>query len=243
MKDIAKSLLDCSTRIEPHDLFPTLAPEASKLISDNPFAFLLAVSLDRGTKAEIIWTIPFWIKTALNHLDPCLISAMEIEDIRQTVETLPRKPRYTRDAPRTIRAISRLVCDAFGGDATKLWQNKSATETKRLLLAIPGIGDGIASMALILLERCRGIRFPDWSFMDVKADVHVQRVLYRLGVAKALDPKEAIAAAQQLNPDYPGALDPPLWIIGRCWCKANDPACTNCWMTDVCPKVGVGRRC
>lgn len=239
MKDIRQSLLDCCGKIQPQELFPTLVPEAANLIADDPFAFLLAVSLDRGMKAEIIWTIPFWMKTALGHLDPCLLSAMDLEHIRQTVEALPRKPRYTKDAPQTIRAVSRLVCDGCAGDTTRLWQDKSAAEVKRTLLGIPGVGDGIASMALILLERCRRIRFPDWSVMDVKPDVHVQRVLCRLGVSNALGEKEAIAAAQQLNPDYPGAMDPPLWIIGRRWCKAKDPDCRSCWINHVCPRVGV----
>lgn len=238
VSNIGKLLLECCGRIEPQELFPTLVPEAANLIVDNAFAFLLAVSLDRGTKAEIIWTIPFWIKTALGHLDPCLISVMSLEEIRQTVEALPRKPRYTKDAPDTIHSIARLVCERFHGDATKLWQNKSAAEVKLILQGIPGIGKGIASMALILLQRCRGVRFPDWNTMDVKPDVHVQRVLYRLGVSNVLDEKAAVAAAKKLNPDYPGAIDSPLWIIGRRWCRASNPDCVSCWVNDVCPKVG-----
>lgn len=239
MEEIRRRLLECSGKIQPQELFPTLEPQAANLIADNPFGFLLALSLDRGTKAEIIWTIPFWVKEALGHLDPCLISAMSVEQIRQVVDGLPRKPRYTRDAPQTIHEMARLVCQSFQGDAEALWRDKNAAEVKIILLRIHGIGEGIASMALILLERFRGVRFPDWSIMNVKPDVHVQRVLYRLGVSKAMGEKDAIAAAQRLNPDYPGAVDPPLWIIGRRWCRPMAPDCPSCWMNDLCPKVGV----
>lgn len=75
--------------------------------------------------------------------------------------------------------------------------------------------------------------------MDVKPDVHVQRVLYRLGVAPSMSEAEALRAAAHLNPEYPGALDSSLWVIGRRWCKDNAPLCTDCIMNDLCPKVGL----
>ncbi len=75
--------------------------------------------------------------------------------------------------------------------------------------------------------------------MDVKPDVHVRRVLYRLGVAERRDEVEAVAAAARLNPEFPGALDPSLWRIGRRWCKESMPLCSDCIMNDLCPKVGL----
>ena len=75
--------------------------------------------------------------------------------------------------------------------------------------------------------------------MDVKPDVHVRRVLYRLGVADSQDEAEAVAAAARLNPEFPGAVDPSLWVIGRRWCKESMPLCPDCTMSDLCPKVGL----
>jgi len=46
-----------------------VVPEAAPIIFSDPFAFLLACSLDRGTKAEVVWTIPYDLTQALGGLD------------------------------------------------------------------------------------------------------------------------------------------------------------------------------
>jgi hypothetical protein len=61
--EIVKRLLDLWEQIPSDEretlLIPGLEPEARELVRTNPFAFLLAASLDRGTKTEIIWTLPW----------------------------------------------------------------------------------------------------------------------------------------------------------------------------------------
>ena len=230
-------LLQFAATIPPEELFPTLADGAAEFVAEDPFAFILAVSLDRGTKAEIIWTIPYWMREELGHLDPMRLAQMTPEQISETLSRIPRKPRYVNDAPQTILEVARLVSGRFGGDAEMLWRGRTAHEVKRELRQIHGIGEGIAAMGVILLQNCRGVHFPDSSTMDVKPDVHVRRVLYRLGIAKSRDEAEAVAAAGRLNPEFPGAVDPSLWRIGRRWCKESAPLCPDCIMNDLCPKV------
>jgi len=53
--------------------------------------------------------------------------------------------------------------------------------------------------------------------MDIKPDVHTMRVLYRLGVSSSLNTDSAISAARLISPSYPGAIDGPLWSVGRNW--------------------------
>jgi len=43
-------------------LTPSLDAKARELVLMNPFALILAASLDRGTKAEIIWSTPYWLR-------------------------------------------------------------------------------------------------------------------------------------------------------------------------------------
>ena len=65
---VRERMLKFAESIPPEDLTPTLAPGAAELINENAFAFSLAVVLDRGTRAEIIWTIPYWIRqVAIDH--------------------------------------------------------------------------------------------------------------------------------------------------------------------------------
>jgi endonuclease III len=236
---IRDRLLEFGKSISPDELTPTLDPEAAKLLAESAFAFILAVCLDRGTKAEIVWTIPYWLRAELGHFNPKRMSQMTIKELGSVVARLPKKPRYVRDAPRTISELARSVAEDFGGDAELIWRGRTAQEVKRFLMKIHGVAEGIASMGVVLLERCRGARFSDRSDMNVKPDVHVQRVLYRLGVAAGLGGREAVGAAARLNPEYPGDLDPALWLIGRRWCKEVSPDCPHCHMNALCLKAGL----
>lgn len=70
---ITQKILDFGKTIPAEELFPTIIPEASGLVTSDPYAFSIAVCLDRGTIAEIIWTIPYDIKQELGYLDPQII--------------------------------------------------------------------------------------------------------------------------------------------------------------------------
>ncbi|NLT74045.1 MAG: hypothetical protein GXX94_07615 [Chloroflexi bacterium] len=237
-KAIVARLLDLNRRIEHGVLLPALFPAATDFVQTDPFAFCLAACLDRGTKAEIIWTIPYWIRQDLGHLDPNLIARMSLEQLGDVVSRLPKRPRYYNAAPRTIHEISVIVARQFGGKAELIWQDTPAWQVQRTFEGVYGVGPGIASMAVLLIEKGFGVRFSDLDHprMDIKPDVHTVRVLYRLGVAEAPTEADALSAARALHPEYPGELDGALWHIGRTWCSALAPACLQCEMRDVCSK-------
>jgi len=111
-----------------------------------------------------------------------------------------------------------------------------------VFLSVHGVGTGISNMILLLIEKTYHIRFSDLDHqrMDIKPDVHTRRVLYRLGVSAASDrDDEAINAARQLNPSFPGEIDGALWLLGRQWCRNTNPNCNQCPMQDVCAKVDI----
>ena len=110
---------------------------------------------------------------------------------------------------------------------------------KKVLLSVHGVGSGIASMTLVLLESNYNFTFSDHSHMDIKPDVHTMRVLYRLGISAAINEQEATNAARWLSPSYPGLIDGPLWSIGRKWCHTSNPNCSACPINSYCPKEGL----
>ncbi len=236
---IAALLIDLNKQANPEDLFPTLAPGAAEFIHANPFAFCIATCLDRGTKADIIWTIPFWISQTLGHFDPNKIYDMTLAELAAVVDRLPKKPRYVNAAPHTIQDITKIVVVQFNGKAEHIWAQHKAHEVRKVFLSVYGVGSGIANMATILIEKMYGFRFSDLDHtrMDIKPDVHTMRVLYRLGVADAIQEDEAVNAARYLNPAYPGEIDGSLWHLGREFCSALRPSCIKCPMRSVCPRV------
>ena len=88
-----EKLLEFAKTVNAEELVPVLEKEAAELIND-PFAFALAGVLDRGTKAELIWTIPYYIKKQLGELNPYFFVNASIEDLEELFQKLPKKPRY-----------------------------------------------------------------------------------------------------------------------------------------------------
>ena len=238
MDSRVRKLLEFGKSASVEELVPVLEEEAAKIIKDDPFAFALAGVLDRGTKAEIIWTIPYYIKKQLGDLDPHFFVNAAPEDLERIIDKLPVKPRYVNAAPRTIKGLSHIVVNECNGQAQKLWEKKSSRAVKATFERIYGVGPGIASMIVLLLERWLGVQFDDVDHrnMDVKPDTHIVRVFSRLGFISEPKSKSAVEAARRLNPDYPGALDSPTWIIGKKWCTAFVPHCQKCPLKEVCPK-------
>jgi len=231
-------LLKFGKSIKPRDLFPVLVDEAALTIEQNPFAFALAAVLDRGTKSEIIWTIPYYLEKQVGRLSPELFARMPLEELSKIFYSLPSKPRYISDAPKTVRALSRMIQSQYGGDVTKIWVGRTASYVKNTFQGVYGVGPGISSMIVLLLERCYGIKFTDIDHkaMNVKPDVHVIRVFNRLGFITERNEAAALEAAKRLNPEYPGALDPPTWVIGKRWCTPWETFCSNCPVDKVCQK-------
>jgi endonuclease-3 len=231
-------LLEFNDTIRPQELFEVKESGAAELLESDPFAFALAGVLDRGQKAEIIWTIPFAIKQKLGLLNPEYFLKRSNEDLEQLFRSLPYKPRYITDAPITVKGLSKIVVERYDGDTAKIWQNRTAAYVNSVFQQIHGVGPGIASMMVLLLERHFKLHFNDLDHqkMDVKPDIHVQRVFYRMGLIDNMKEQDALLAARRLNPEYPGALDAPLWRIGKQWCKPFSPICNQCFVNSVCKK-------
>lgn len=240
---IVSALQALAESIARKEYFPAQSPEASQLIASDPYAFLIACCLDRGARTEIIWSIPYDMKSRLGHLDPAKIGKMAPADIRTLLESLPHHPRYMNDAPKTILDLTRIVVEECGGCAAGIWEGKPAFEVGRTLMSIRGVGPGIANMTTLLIEKAFPFRFKeqDRTHMDIKPDAHTMRVFYRLGVSRAESEQEAIDAARSLNPAFPGELDGPLWYAGRTWCHATKPECGNCPLAGCCERYGVAQ--
>lgn len=239
--NITSRLLGLNPLVDKEELLPALVPEASQLVFENPYAFCVATCLDHGSKADLIWTIPYWLQQMVGHFDPYRFYQLSEVDLLGLINRLPRKPRFYTSAPRTIFELTRIVVEDFDGDAARIWRGRQAMAVRRTFLQIYGVGPGIANIAVLLLEKAYNVQFSDLdhSRMDIKPDVHTMRVLYRLGVSAAVNEDEAIRAARHLNPSYPGEIDSSLWWLGRHYCSASNPACNLCPMQDLCRKIDV----
>ena len=150
----------------------------------------------------------------------------------------PALHRYVNKMPRWVVSAATRVVDEYGGDAGGIWANAPrAVVLRDRLNAFMGISQKKAAMTVMLLWRTRGIEVGEMSGCDVAVDVHIRRVFLRSGLVERDDAVAIIRSARELNPELPGALDPPAWDVGRNWCHPQVPDCGPCPVGNACPQL------
>lgn len=239
---VVRALLDLAERekaklSESGEPFFTPNELANRFLVENPFAFLLAVIFDEGIVAERAWAAPYELQRRLGHLDPYLL-ADDLPSIAKAVVTPPMLQRFVNKTPPRIASAARRVVRDFGGDAGRIWGDEpSADELDRRLQAFDGIGQKKAAMAVEMLERDLKVPIKALHRTDIAYDVHVRRVFLRTGLADRDDRDHMIAQGRRLNPSRPGAIDFPMWLVGRRWCRPGVPSCPDCNLFAVCPRL------
>ena len=128
------------------------------------------------------------------------------------------------------------IASHYAGDAARIWEGSpSSAAAVRRFLEFHGAGPKIATMAVNILVRAFHVPLGDYRYIDISADVHIQRVMARLGfVEQGSGPDVVVYAARDLNPDFPGIFDLTLWDIGREWCRPQTPLCGDCPLKGFC---------
>jgi endonuclease III len=145
------------------------------------------------------------------------VKSARIRDILRAIGEVPRPP----GAPDA-------VCDPLSLD----WlASQPVPEAQRYLCSLPGVGRKTAACVLLF----------SFGMRDVPVDTHVSRVGMRLGLLPPRAPFEVLH-------DVMLAITPPgqelefhlnLLRHGRRTCHARRPACGDCALSRMCPRVGV----
>ena len=159
------------------------------------------------------------------------------EEDWQAVMVLPPLPHRLSSVMASVlyRATQRLARH-YASDASLIWSDTPSSATLvRRFLEFHGAGPKIATMAANILVRHFHVSLQDFRYIDISADVQVQRVMARLGfVEEGSSPEVVIYAARDLNPDFPGIFDLALWEIGRTICRPTAPLCSTCRLVRFC---------
>ena len=217
----------------------TKDPNADALLNDlenYPHAFVLACVMDRQIKAERAWLIPYRILEKIGGFSMELLSGLSREDVYRLMSEPEPLHRFVDKMANHFYSAVQLIKNNYAGNAANIWADKpSSAEVVYRFLEFDGVGPKIGSMAANILAREFKIPFSDYYSIDISADVHVRRVFSRLGLCSAdATVEQVIYKARALYPVFPGMMDLPCWEIGRNWCKSRDPACSNCYMNDLC---------
>jgi endonuclease III len=162
------------------------------------------------------------------------------EDVWQEITKFPRHEwaskskehnihRFYNRAHDRLWRVSEVMCNGYDGNANNIWVNKESSVAVERLRAL-GAGEQISNMIVGALRDCGQVV----GSSDVKADVHVCRVLGRAVHGEEINPNAAIELARQLHRDDPWKLDWPIWNVGTTYCKKSVPECSGCYLKEDC---------
>jgi hypothetical protein len=159
------------------------------------------------------------------------ISSSSKETWDSKYEEYGRPHRFHRGYKR-LWGIANDICARYDGDARNIWSGRTPFEALIHLWAL-GAGDQISRMIVGALRDCGQIRGDSG---DVKADLHLRRVLGRAVYGEEIsgaDAAKVIQLTRNLNAD-PWQLDLPLWNVGKSYCRPTRPNCPSCYLRPHC---------
>ena len=185
--------------------------------SRSPFRLLVACVISLRTKDEVTAEA----SRRLFEIAPTPDRLAKLEEERIARAIYPAGFYNTKAAQ--LKEIARIIRDDFDDEVP-------ASEAE--LLAMPGVGRKTANLVLGL-----GFGIP-----AICVDTHVHRISNRLGMVSTKTPEQTERALMQVLPrDLWVPINDLLVTFGQNRCHPTSPRCTDCPLTDLCPRIGVTR--
>jgi len=206
-------------------------------IKKHPHLFVLACLMDRQIPAEKAWAIPYQLCSYLGTFDIIKLAKFSILTYRKLFNT-KKLHRFNNPMSEVFYSAIQDIINKYDGNASNIWANKPSSPTVVCrFLEFKGCGIKIATMAANILARQFKIKFSDFYCIDISPDVHIRRVMKRLGyLANTSDINMVIYKAREICPTFPGIIDFSCWEIGREFCHPSKPKCDKCPVEKECKK-------
>ncbi len=195
-------------------------PEAKTTLSHrSPYELLMSTILSAQTTDK-----------AVNQVTPELFkrypSAEKMARARRSsIEKIIKSLGFFRNKAKSLKNCSKMLVEEFGGEVPK-----SIDEMTRL----PGVGRKTAN---VVLGNAFGID------EGIVVDTHVGRISRRLGLTSEENAGKAELDLMDVVPKRDWTVFSHLLIAhGRSTCMSRKPLCSECFLDDVCPKIGVENR-
>lgn len=191
-------------------------PEARcELLVRDPWELLVAAILSARTSDVQVNRV---MAVLCEHY--CGPEAYASLDHRELARVISKVPLCQQKA-RAIVESARAVIARHGGQVP---------ESLKELAALPGVGRKVAA---VVLGNAFGIP-------AISADVHVQRIVRRLGWSERENALDAEAAlAKRYPPHHWIQLCHQLIRLGREHCRPMNPKCSSCPLAGECPRTGI----
>jgi endonuclease-3 len=189
-------------------VFPTAVTE---LTYSDPFELLVAVILSaQCTDKRVNMITPSLMK---EYPDAESMAKANPEEIFEYIKSCT----YPNNKAKHLSGMSRMLVSEF---------NAIVPSETTQLVRLPGVGRKSANVIASVI----------FNKPVLAVDTHVFRVSHRIGLVK--NAKTPLSVERQLTSHLPTGLihDAHHWLIlhGRYVCKARNPLCSKCGLTDLC---------
>ena len=201
-------------------LFSKDVPVVTKISQkekSDPYLVLIGTLLSLRTKDEMT-------EKAMEKLTKKAKTPQELLRIPEDeLQKLIYPVGFYRIKARTLRDVSGIIIDKYDGQVPD-----SIDE----LLTIKGVGRKTAN--LVITE---GFGQP-----GICVDTHVHRISNRLGIVSTKNPHETEESLRKVLPKHYWIIYNALLVtFGKRVCKPISPLCSNCELSSICKKAGVGK--
>ena len=195
---------------EIHQLFIDKYSDAvTELDYKNAYELVVAVALSAqctDKRVNIISPALF-----LKYPDPQTLADADVDDIKKLINSCS----FFNNKAKNILAMAKRVVEVYDGEIPM---------NEKELMTLGGVGQKTANVVMI--------EYTGANLMAV--DTHVFRVSHRLGLS---DDKTALKTEATLVKKFKNnlhALHQGMVLFGRYICKAKNPDCENCFLTEYC---------
>ena len=185
----------------------------------RPFAVLAAIILSQNTSDKNSIKAYRSLRNRIG-VDPQSIERASLEEIEEAI----RPAGLARQKAAALKRIALKVLELGGEEAL----DKMDPEVlKREMLQVKGIGPKTVD---VFLAAYRGVSV-------FAVDTHARRIAVRWGLARPNASYDEVSKAllEFFGPDRAEEAHRLLIALGRLYCKARNPRCSECPLKDVCP--------
>lgn len=147
-----------------HQLHLTGNPVADALLSTDPNALLIGMTLDQQVTMEKAFAGPAVIAERMGgRLDVAAIAAMDLEEFKTICATPPAVHRFPGSMAERIQQVCQVLVEQYDGSAANLWAGvDTGPELKKRLAALPGFGAAKSTIFLAVLGKRYGVQPAGW---------------------------------------------------------------------------------
>jgi endonuclease-3 len=193
------------------ELYPGEARDLCALVHDNPFQLLVATILSaQCTDERVNMVTPALFA---RYPGPAELAASSVEDLEEMI----RSTGFFRSKTTSLRGMAAAVLERYGGVVPSSMDE---------LTTLPGVGRKTANV----------VRSVAFGLPGLPVDTHVGRLVRRLGISAEEDPVKVEHEVCALVPAREwGGLSLRLILHGRATCRARNPLCSTCVLSEFCP--------